>query len=424
MNLDVLNDSPHFFLMITLNRGQTTQFGCGRGSRKGTELLTANYQRPYPAVNTNLLQGEMTPAKILGLLLVIVYIVALRILAVLDIHSVFEHRLLLPVLNTLFAGIIPIGVAYVAGKTYVNGGSVTTLFMGCGMLSFGLCAISAGWLIRATDSANLNLIVSNMGAFGGSLFHAIGAIVGVIDTGSSGAIKRRSRTISAAYVGVIISAVCLFVAALRGWMPPFFISGVGATDLRQAILGSSILLFALSSIFTMASYWRSRSDFLYWYSLCLSMLAIGLFGSFIQTAPGNPIGWLGRSGCYFGGVFALIAILKTLKDSRTQGISLEKAIADSLPSGGGNYWRGLLPVLPIPILLVFLVLLVPMDLSTVFEPPGLFAALNILFLTIFPLTVAYFATKGYLRSGLSTMLMLLFFTLNRLVFSDYLGRAS
>ncbi len=41
----------------------------------------------------------MTPTKLLGLLPVIVYIVALQILGALGIRDVLEHRLPLPVLN-------------------------------------------------------------------------------------------------------------------------------------------------------------------------------------------------------------------------------------------------------------------------------------------------------------------------------------
>ena len=303
--------------------------------------------------------GKMTPTKLLGLLLVIVYIVALKVLAVLDIHGVFEHRLLLPLLNTLFAGIVPIAVAYVAGKAYVKGGSATFFFMGCGMLSFGLCAILAGWLIRASDGANLNVTVYNAGAFGGSVFHAIGAILGTIGAGYSDDIRRRRRTVVLAYVGVTVFGICFSLAALRGLVPPFFIQGVGPTELRQAILGSSVLLYSVSSIFLMGHYVKGKSDFLYWYSLCLSMIAIGLFAFFVQKSVGCPVGWLGRSANYVGGIFALVAILGALRDARAKGVSLERTIANGFGGGEASYWRGLLPVLPIPIFLVLLVILVP-----------------------------------------------------------------
>ena len=270
----------------------------------------------------------MTPKKLLGLLLVVVYIVALKVLAVLDIRDVFEHRLLLPLLNTLFAGIVPIAVAYVASKAYVKGGSVTILCMGCGMLSFGLSAISAGWLIRAADGANLNVTVYNTGAFCGSVFHATGAMLALIGTGYSDDIRRRRSRVVLVYVGVTVFLICFFLAALRGLVPRFFIQGVGPTDLRQAILGTAVLLYLASSIFLMAYYFKWKSDFLYWYSLCLSMIAIGLFAFFVQTSVGCPIGWLGRSANYVGGIFAFVAILGALRDARVKGMSLESTIAD------------------------------------------------------------------------------------------------
>lgn len=348
----------------------------------------------------------MTPSKLLGLLLVIVYIVALKVLAVLDVHGVFEHPLLLPLLNTLFAGIVPVSVAYIASKTYLKSGSVTVLFMGCGMLSFGLCAISAGWLIQASDGANLNVTVYNVGAFLGSAFHAVGAILGLSSTiypDESGA--RRLR-ILLAYLGITVFVFCLSLAALRGLVPPFFIQGVGPTGLRQAILGSAVLLYFASSVLLMTYYFGSRSDLLYWYSLCLAMIAIGLFAFFLQRSVGCPIGWLGRSANYLGGLFALVAILGALKNARVRGVSLERTIANGFQGGGTSHLIGVLAVVPLLVILTLSLLMVSLDIRTVFEPAGLFAALNTLFLSILPLTVVYFATKGYLRRGLLTMLML------------------
>ena len=351
-------------------------------------------------------KGKMTPAKILGLLLVIVYIVALRILAVLDIHSVFEHPLLLPLLNTLFAGIIPIAVAYVAGKTYANGGAVTTLFMGCGMLSFGLSAIFAGFLIRAADGPNISVTVFNVGAFCGGIFHAIGAMLVLIGTGYSDDIRGQRLRVVLGYAAITVFVICCSIAALRGWIPPFFIPGVGATDLRQAILGSSILLFALSSIFTMASCWKSRSDFLYWYSLCLAMIALQLFGVFIQKSVGSPMGWLARSAGYVGCVYALVSILGAWRDGKVKGVAIEESISGSFRIPQFSYGRAFLAAMPIPVLLILLAILAPLEIRTVFDPPGLFAALNTLFLSVLPLMVVYFATRGYIHTGLMTMLML------------------
>ncbi len=348
----------------------------------------------------------MTPAKLLGLLLVIVFIVALKILSVLDIGSIFEHRLLLPVMNTLFAGLIPIGIALLAARVYSKSGSFSVLFMGCGMLSFGLCAIVAGWLIRASDGANLNVSVYNTGALLGSGFHVIGAILSVAGIGYPDEIRNRRLRVISAYLGIPIFVLCFSLAALRGLIPPFFIQGVGPTELRQAILGTAVLLYVVSSIAFMAHYFKSKTDFIYWYSLCLAMLAMGLFAFFVQKSVGSPVGWLGRSANYLGGIFALVAVLCALREAKVRGVHVEQSIADLFRDRDPGYRYGFLAVLPIPTFLILLIIVASLGVRTVFEPPGLFAALNALFLTILPLGVVYFATRGYLHSGLYRMLML------------------
>jgi hypothetical protein len=347
----------------------------------------------------------MTPAKILGLLLVIVYVVALRIFEGLDIRSVFEPPLLLPLLNTVFHGIIPIVVAYAAGKSYLKSGSVTVLFMGCGMLAFGLCAIAAGWVIKGPNGPNMTVTIHNTGVFLASFFHATGAILASFRD-VPGDVGRRKPTIVVSYSSVSLFLLCFSFAAIRGLIPPFFIQGVGPTELRQAVLGSSLLLYFISAIFFMTYYVKVKSDFLYWYSLCLALICTGLFGIFIQKAVGSPVGWLARSALYIGSIFSLTAIVSALKDAKVQGRSLEQSIVDSFQHTTFNYGRRLIPVLPIPIFLLLLVILASLDLKRVVEPPGLFAALNTLFLTILPLSVVYFATRSYLSSGFFTMLML------------------
>ena len=71
-----------------------------------------------------------------------------------------------------------------------------------------------------------------------------------------------------------------------------------------------------------------------------------------------------------------------------------------------SYRQTILSILPIPLLIILLIISVSGNIEIHNEPPGLFSALNALFLTIFPLLVTYFATKGYLHSGLFSMLML------------------
>ena len=318
----------------------------------------------------------------------------------------FEHRVLLPVFNTLLLGILPEIAAYIAGRSYLNGGSVTVLFMGCGMLSIGLGAISAGWMIRASNGANVNVMVFNTGALLSSLFHAGAAISFHFGGNRPDDAGRRKLRIVSAYGSIVLFVICFCFAALVGLIPPFFIEGVDPTPLRQVVLGSATFLYFISPVLLITSYLKSKSDFVYWYSLCLAMVCIDLVGSFIQPAVGSPMGWLARSAGGVGGIFAAVAVISAIRDAKAQGTSLEQTISGSFHTEELYYKRTLLPLLPIPIMLFLLVVLLSMDLQTVFEPPGLYALLNIVFLTILPLIVSYYATRGYLRSGLFPMLIL------------------
>ncbi len=148
-----------------------------------------------------------------------------------------------------------------------------------------------------------------------------------------------------AYLGVLVFMALLTIASLQGAIPPFFIQGVGPTLLRQVVLGTAAALFAMSSLLFMIFYSKSRSEFLYWYSLALALIAAGLSAVFLQKAVGSPIGWTGRSTQYLGGIYFIIAVLTALRGARAKGIPLEKAIADFLRQAEEHY-RALVETVP------------------------------------------------------------------------------
>ncbi len=214
--------------------------------------------------------------KLLALLLVPAYGIFIAILILLDIHTVFEPPLLFPVLNTLLVGILPVYVAYMAGKVYLQTGSASSLFMGCGMLTLGLGATSSGWSMGMTDGPNIAVTILNTGALVGGFFHALGSIfrlVGRISLEKPGTGK---RTIATAYGCVSIFVVIFTLAAMKGLIPQYFIQGVGPTTLRQVVVATAVILYAFPSVLYMLGYVRWKSDFLYWYSLALSLFAIGM----------------------------------------------------------------------------------------------------------------------------------------------------
>ncbi|MEI6608489.1 MAG: hypothetical protein WCO53_01955, partial [Deltaproteobacteria bacterium] len=102
--------------------------------------------------------------KRLAAVLVFLYFVAMIIMSLADLETVFEPSLLLPIMNTIFAGLIPIAVSIIAARAYLFSGLSSLLFMGCGMMTFGCAAILAGWLISGQQGPNVNVTIYNIGA--------------------------------------------------------------------------------------------------------------------------------------------------------------------------------------------------------------------------------------------------------------------
>ncbi|MFQ6067782.1 MAG: PAS domain S-box protein, partial [bacterium] len=71
-----------------------------------------------------------------------------------------------------------------------------------------------------------------------------------------------------------------------------------------------------------------KSDFLYWYSLALALIAVGLSVGFLEKAVGSPIGWGGGFAQYLGGIYFLIAVSTVIRGAPTKGIPLEKKDRD------------------------------------------------------------------------------------------------
>ncbi len=276
-------------------------------------------------------------ARGFGAITIPAFIVAIIALAILDIKAVFEPPLLLPVLNTLFVSVVSFAVAYISAKSYLRTGLPNVLLLGCGVLTFGVGNLIAGWLITFPGAPNINVTVHNTGALLGSLFHAVGAMLPLPEIGAENVSKRRNFGAILIYPGILVFMALVTIASLRGAIPPFFTQGVGPTPLRQGVLGSAVALFAIASFLFMRHYFRLKVDFLYWYSLALALIAAGLSAVFLQKAVGSPIGWAGRSAQYFAGVYFFVAVLNVTRGARAKGTSLEFALADFFREAEKHY---------------------------------------------------------------------------------------
>ena len=273
--------------------------------------------------------------KLLGLLLLLVNLIVFAILAALDIQTVYETGLLLPILNTLFAGVLPITVAGFAAWAYLRSGSQRILLMGSGNMAFGLGAIAAGWLILLPDSANISVTIYNTCVLVGGGLHLLSATLRQERTIT--ATDRARLNLTVAY-SALLGFVALFsVVTVQGLVPPFFVQGVGPTALRQVVLGSAILCYMLSAGILLNRYFQWQSAFLYWYALSLALIALGLFAVFLLKFVGNPLGWLGRVSQYWGCVFALIAVLAAMRSAIVKRLPLETVLTSFFVNAEATY---------------------------------------------------------------------------------------
>ena len=214
------------------------------------------------------------------------------------------------VLNTILVGVISFVVAYFSARSYVLDGSISLLLLGSGMLAFGLAHVVGPWL-----GPKIGIPVGNIGYLFSS---AIIVIPSVFVTAQANVqISRGRKQLAAvAYLVVLLFFAAVATASFQGVFPAFFIEGVGSTPIRLVVLGGAFVLYTLSALLLMAQYFKLHADLLFWYSLALVLVAVGLPTFLLARYVGGPIAWLGRIAFYLSGIYFTVGLLRTFKRTR------------------------------------------------------------------------------------------------------------
>ena len=244
--------------------------------------------------------------------------------------NVFDPPGLLPTLNLLFLFICPIITGYLTSKSYLRDGSKGLLMLTGGVFAFALGSLMAGFLLPA-KGPNAVITIHNIAVFLSGIFHFIGAGLAFSGSQSEQTVQRRKLQLTQLILVILVFLSILTYCVLQNILPMFFIQGQGPTLIRQIILGSATLFFCLSGIIFLNSYRKSRSRFLYWYSISLFLISTGLLLIFFQKSFGSPIGWLGRTAQYIGGIYLIIAIFSGAKESCVGVMRFDKIL--------GNFFR-------------------------------------------------------------------------------------
>jgi hypothetical protein len=255
--------------------------------------------------------------KRVSLIPIPVFIAAAVALAVLDIREVVAPLSLIPITHTLFISCISFAVAYISARGYMTSGQYRFLLMGSGNLAFGL-GFLASWLLSAPGGQNVLLTVDNTGTLLSSILHVLGVILVWVGVTGERVWQRGKKEVILSYVGVSLFMVLLTIASLLSATPPFFVQGIGPTPLRNRVVLIALILFGISSIALMRFYFRSKADTLWWYSLALSLIAVGQFAWVLQKSVGSPLSWTGSIATYLAGFYFLIAVLIAVRGSSTK----------------------------------------------------------------------------------------------------------
>ena len=236
------------------------------------------------------------PLPLLALLLAATWIA--------DLQSISEAPRLLLILNLTFSTLVALLVAAISGRSFLSRGETGPLLLGCGVLTWGLCSGLAAFSL-SSHGPNFTVTVHNLGVLAFSLLQ----LGGIVAAGRDHRLPGQARWLAAG-CGAALGLTALIVwSAARGWIPPFFVQGVGGTLLRQGVLGTAIGMLLLASALLWRSHRLAPSRFAYCYSQGLALLGLGLVGVLLQASAGSPLGWIGRTAQYLGGIYLLVGVL-------------------------------------------------------------------------------------------------------------------
>jgi PAS domain S-box-containing protein len=264
------------------------------------------------------------------------FALAIGAAAVIDVRGIYEPSWLLPTVNTVFLFLPGCVVAYVSIRGYVIGGSLSLLFFGGAGMVYGTGSLIAGWMIAILGAVDAGIVLHNtVAAVGGILNMASGLLVA--RTSDAAPVGSRRTAVWGLYAGLGIFVIFLSIASLRGLTPVFALPQGGFTPVRNATLGIAVLGFAVSALLFARRREARRSDFLFWGTLGMALLSIGLGGLFLQRGVGTLVGWCSRSAQYVGSAFLLLAVARAWRAAQRKNVPLERAIAGLFRDAEANY---------------------------------------------------------------------------------------
>ncbi len=230
-----------------------------------------------------------------------------------------ELSWLLPAVNTIFLTCLPIMIAILCARGFLEDRSPVLLLFGCGMLIISIGGPFAGLLTIKVDSNN-GMQIYNLSVLLVSLCNFAAALQLFVDPDRL--LKAKKTWLIGGYCLSAAAAIAIVWLSTHDQIPVFFISGTGSTSTRHLVLNFAICIFFCSSALLFIRHLQSRSQFLLWYSLGMLLFAIGLSGTYAIRYTGTPQNWAARICFYTAGVYLFIAAISAARQGRRWSIPL------------------------------------------------------------------------------------------------------
>ena len=256
-----------------------------------------------------------------------VLLAAIGVLWFLDVHSSFESRSLLTLLNFTFVTGTSAVIALLAARTFVATGSPGALFLGSGVLLMGAAFLAAP--LAGVHAPNVTATVHNLGMLAAGVLSLIGAWQSYRPRAP---VRAPAPALVAAYASSLGFVAGTAYLALAETTPTFFVQGIGGTPLRQVVLATGAGLFGAAGLGLILAEGNAKT-FRRWYALGLALLGIGLLGVMLQETIGSPISWVGRIAQYLGSVYLLVASMASATEARRWGLPLEEELREEREQG-------------------------------------------------------------------------------------------
>lgn len=230
---------------------------------------------------------------------------------------VFNPPYLLLTLNIIFLTGTNTLVAVISAKSYLSYGSLNILLLGCAVLVSGSAALTSAW--ASGTSANANVTIYSLSVLISSELQVLSAIMTSTESRSDESFNRKAM-LAATYSAAIILVAVITATATSGFTPAFF-TETGPTPLRQMVIGLTVLFFSLSCLLFSILHFKSKSQGLFWYSLALGTIVMGLFGSLLVEHFNSTLSWLTRLAQYVGGLYLFAAVESIFRVEHDVGLS-------------------------------------------------------------------------------------------------------